>query len=1182
MVISDLYNKNIWCWLSYNSSYDKIGMEHTDNKVCYLSPRYLLEDNKLTPISEELFPNLGSIQVKIISSETAKDFIKTRTPFVQCKMVMPPSENQMASNYYSFRYSSRNEIKRSIFIERCSNKLFYEVVELTHTNIDDLVKNKTIYSSFIQKHPDYTDPFLSKLILIKINNNLYGPFEWKEQQNEIKIDGAEQFDFIIGKYDLDTYQSKIHKMHNIPYQENNFQFIFVAELAEPKNCQITYDLSSNDYLISLMLEQAKINFKLNRSTYRDVKDYFFKILSEPNCQPFSPQRFKRLKEICENRKIAEQKFFDFTKNIFEDDTLANYIVNNIVNKNFTAVKDHLPSYFTKSLRSELINKMLDLNATNVDPDNTDPLLEKVNSLIKKLDQDYHIKINNNFEIQELKKPLSAALTPNKANKEEKVNNPEPTVEQIKAEHNKHLENFILHTKKQFQLVINRFKHPIDNLKNHFNKIIEAYDTYQTYGANSPQFTNRLKEQLQLNNILKVIQDGYAFKGSYDLLLKSLDNADKQLNKLTKNESTGKATIYNEQTEQLKTNAESLLKVLYKINNIYNEILDNKLNNTIAINNFYMSNNTNLETLPQNKDFKSAVDHKDNLNPSELELKNENQNLIKENISLKNDLAKYQTEFNANKSLTEINQEIAKQQEQLNKINKQIRQAEKKYSTYEQLIDVINDDYLDQKTVIKKSIDFALLSDILKFTQQTANRNKVIQNQKHTVSNVDNFEQLLAIPVEPTKVDNTEDQTIAIEEENKPEIQYVNTLEVPQTIISKPITVVSQPVYQSAPVQEKVVNQDPVFDSDLLVNDWIYDTSYHIIKQVSDYIQIKAGRNISHNDITNILICISQGFITTFAGEPGTGKTTLCNLVANALGLIRNDESNRYTEVAVERGWTSLQDFVGYFNPLTNRMEKSNANVFNALEELHFEALYNQKHPEQPKKFAPYFILLDEANLSPIEHYWATFFKNCDNNSVSNRCINLGGENKFQIPEQLRFLATVNFDHTTEELSPRFLDRSWIITLDPIDEYDDLNYCNEYELEGGPIISYEAMIKAFSPNKTDKLSEKLVNKWNKIRDIFSSPECAMPLSPRNIKMVMNYCHTAERCMDYHPTILSALDYAVAQKVLPAINGTGDRYKTLVNKLVKECNEETMPLSAKHLARILNNGGEDIGYYRFFSR
>lgn len=67
-----------------------------------------------------------------------------------------------------------------------------------------------------------------------------------------------------------------------------------------------------------------------------------------------------------------------------------------------------------------------------------------------------------------------------------------------------------------------------------------------------------------------------------------------------------------------------------------------------------------------------------------------------------------------------------------------------------------------------------------------------------------------------------------------------------------------------------------------------------------------------------------------------------------------------------------------------------------------------------------------------------------------------------------------------------------------------------------------------------------------------------------------------------TMFAPLDYAVAQKILPTINGTGERYAYLVKELLAECADQSMPICAKHLERIERNGSADLGFYQFFSR
>ena len=76
---------------------------------------------------------------------------------------------------------------------------------------------------------------------------------------------------------------------------------------------------------------------------------------------------------------------------------------------------------------------------------------------------------------------------------------------------------------------------------------------------------------------------------------------------------------------------------------------------------------------------------------------------------------------------------------------------------------------------------------------------------------------------------------------------------------------------------------------------------------------------------------------------------------------------------------------------------------------------------------PVVILLDEANLSPIEYYWAEFMRVADRSSET-AMIDIGETKEIYIPETLSFVATINYDQTTEELSPRLIDRSWMFPL----------------------------------------------------------------------------------------------------------------------------------------------------------
>lgn len=356
-------------------------------------------------------------------------------------------------------------------------------------------------------------------------------------------------------------------------------------------------------------------------------------------------------------------------------------------------------------------------------------------------------------------------------------------------------------------------------------------------------------------------------------------------------------------------------------------------------------------------------------------------------------------------------------------------------------------------------------------------------------------------------------------------------------------------------------------------------SYSDIKQPVELVNFlhkelteKAKRNISKNDVANILICMSQAFLTVLAGEPGTGKTSLVSLIANILGL-PNGVHNRYSEIAVEKGWTSRRDLIGYYNPLTKSFDASNKGLFSAL------AILNEEKKENIDDF-PYLVLLDEANLSQMEHYWADFMSLCDFDKM-NRRICLCEDYEYLISDTLRFMATINLDHTTEILSPRLIDRAWIIMLHSTDvDIEDLEVLSD--IGKYPLIQYEAFKRMRNPEfwENQKLDTAITDKFNKIRTCFQ--DIGISFSPRIIGMIKKYCLSSKGVFDTSENVYSALDYAVLQKVLPIINGYGEDYQLFLENLMAECDQNTMPKCYEMIQSIIKKGNLNMQYYQFFAR
>lgn len=333
----------------------------------------------------------------------------------------------------------------------------------------------------------------------------------------------------------------------------------------------------------------------------------------------------------------------------------------------------------------------------------------------------------------------------------------------------------------------------------------------------------------------------------------------------------------------------------------------------------------------------------------------------------------------------------------------------------------------------------------------------------------------------------------------------------------------------------------------------------LINYIVDYVGAK--RNYIRNDIINIFTCVTQNFLTVFSGEPGTGKTSMCNIIGDILGLNQfGKDINRFVSVSVERGWSSKRDFIGYYNPLTKKYDKNNSKVFDALQTLDLE---------RDNSEYPYLITLDEANLSQMEYYWSDFMRLADRTSDLDSYINIGTENDFFVPRTLRFLATINTDQTTEPLSPRLIDRACIIKLPEAKLKKNTNTDMPSEH-----ITWDALYNAFA--KDDELSTSTETALESIYGTFKT--FGMSVSPRIMLSIEQYIKTAQSLMTGGDNALAseiAIDYAVVQKLLPKINGYYSDYEQFFKSIKQLCEKYNLNKTLSAIEKIEESQGRNMG-------
>ncbi len=248
-------------------------------------------------------------------------------------------------------------------------------------------------------------------------------------------------------------------------------------------------------------------------------------------------------------------------------------------------------------------------------------------------------------------------------------------------------------------------------------------------------------------------------------------------------------------------------------------------------------------------------------------------------------------------------------------------------------------------------------------------------------------------------------------------------------------------------------------------------TYPLIEK--DSVKEKLKANYSKEILDSVLAVSLTKNILIITGNPGVGKSTL------AIDLI--DDQERKLIVSVGSTWRGREDLLGYVNPISNEFEATDFTKF----------LYKAETAWRKNDKRPYLVIFEEFNLSQPEYWFADILVRSQypDDQDKMRTIELGGKNirgittnnsRVSISPALRFIATINNDHTTLSLSPRVLDRASIVelTLEPritlerakLDELNEQQIMSIEELD--TLLKYKNAM--FSLRAADSLKRCLEN------------------------------------------------------------------------------------------------------------
>lgn len=346
--------------------------------------------------------------------------------------------------------------------------------------------------------------------------------------------------------------------------------------------------------------------------------------------------------------------------------------------------------------------------------------------------------------------------------------------------------------------------------------------------------------------------------------------------------------------------------------------------------------------------------------------------------------------------------------------------------------------------------------------------------------------------------------------------------------------------------------------------------------------VQSQRAYDDNTVLNLYLSMVQNFLTVLSGAPGVGKTSICGILAESLGMNTFNEvldeslrarisANRFLCVPVEYGWTTKRDFIGYWNPLTSRFESPDPDRWQLIRRLDAEAR------SEKGSVYPAMMLLDEANLSPMEYYWSDWMRLCDEEAFPGD-VRLWDKAITKVPETLRFMATINNDNTTEGLSPRLIDRAGIITLPDTEDTVPTVPADRVTVVRAP---WEQLKSVFGAREITDHAQQTHQVLDEVYRAFSA--VGIRFSPRARHQITGYVGAATsvfKAKHAKPAYLEAIDFAVMQKGLPRVSGTGSNYCERLEGLRQVLDRLSLDRSVALLDQIIQEGKDALDCYRFF--
>ncbi len=314
----------------------------------------------------------------------------------------------------------------------------------------------------------------------------------------------------------------------------------------------------------------------------------------------------------------------------------------------------------------------------------------------------------------------------------------------------------------------------------------------------------------------------------------------------------------------------------------------------------------------------------------------------------------------------------------------------------------------------------------------------------------------------------------------------------------------------------------------------------------------------------ITALLSKPFVI-LTGNSGTGKTRISKQFAEYLEVDFGNNEKNWELIPVGADWTDNTRILGYYNPLANdgkgKYEKTK--ILKLIERANDPA----------NKNIPFFIILDEMNLSHVERYFADFLSHMETPDLKFVLDGYPGIVKY--PENLFVVGTVNIDETTYMFSPKVLDRANVIEFKP-DENSVLDlFVNPSDNENitpvsdGTAQAFENLAVQIRGGYSTLDENSFVEVQEVFKNIYEIVEkSGYEFAYRTVREIRQYLSASYELSEDKDSyeLYTAIDEQLIQKILPKVHGNKKEIGNLLEELGALCADNDLPLSGDKIEKM----------------